>query len=437
MKKSLYLRGIFIFLMISAVMLPLLTLNAQQADERDGDFSLELEIRPRFELRNGFKRPINEFSNAAAFTEQRSRMYLNYTSSDLDVNLTLQDVRVWGNHNQIYKNDPALTNLYEAWGRYRINPMIAVKAGRQALNYDNARFMGNLNWAQQGRSHDALLLEYRQPESPWTAHLGFTLNQASIFEPGQLTGRDYPLGNANNKSMQFIWLNRSAEASGLSILLHNDVRQVPGGGPSEMRQTAGLNGHRAMDELTLRGEFYYQFGKDIAGRDVSAYLLNAELSYQGRYTLGADWLSGTELDEADNTSFAPLYGTNHKFYGYMDYFYVGNPHAQPGNTNSVGLINIYQKYARSLGDGWSFGLHVHEFISPVEVFDADGTSMSSYLGTEADMVLSYRPRADVAFTFGYSQMFKTDTMDRIKGSQNSAWYNSWAWVMLQFRPTLL
>ena len=31
-----------------------------------------------------------------------------------------------------------------------------------------------------------------------------------------------------------------------------------------------------------------------------------------------------DKDYKENNSFTPFYGTNHKFNGHMDYFYVGN-----------------------------------------------------------------------------------------------------------------
>ncbi|MDZ7608893.1 MAG: hypothetical protein U5K79_25710 [Cyclobacteriaceae bacterium] len=48
----------------------------------------------------------------------------------------------------------------------------------------------------------------------------------------------------------------------------------------------------------------------------------------------------TDLTDTNDKSFNPLYGTNHKFYGYMDYFYVGNSHGQVGNGTTSGLIDL-------------------------------------------------------------------------------------------------
>lgn len=409
---------------------------ADETAEKEHRFTLDLEIRPRFELRNGFKSPMGESATPAAFTEQRSRAYLGYQTSDMELKLTVQDVRIWGNQNQIFKSDPALTNLYEAWALYRFDEIWAAKFGRQALNYDNARFLGNLDWAQQGRSHDAFLFQYRN--GTLKADAGFTFNQADVFEPTNLTGTFYPL-TGNNKSMQYLWLSKQVEDSHLSILFHNDGRQQDQDNVV-WRQTAGINGSRSLDELSLRGEFYYQFGEDLAGRDVTAYLVNAELAFRTsgwNFTAGGDWLSGTELNENDNHSFQPLYGTNHKFYGFMDYFHVGNPHAQPGNNLNAGLINPYQKVQTVLGDNLNLNLHLHQFISPTDIFDGQGEQMDSYLGTELDLVLNWHPSPSATFILGYSHMIATDTMIRIKGDGNLNTNNNWAWAMFRIHPSVL
>lgn len=103
------------------------TLLAQKADTT---FTVDIEIRPRFELRNGFKAPIEKGEDPAAFVEQRNRLSLDYDTGQYRVHLTVQDVRIWGNQNQIFKQDDALTNVYEAWAAYKLNDAWNFKFGR-------------------------------------------------------------------------------------------------------------------------------------------------------------------------------------------------------------------------------------------------------------------------------------------------------------------
>ncbi len=144
-------------------------------------------------------------------------------------------------------------------------------------------------------------------------------------------------------------------------------------------------------------------------------------------------LSGIDSKEkaegSDNKSFTPLYGTNHKFNGWMDYFYVGN------HGGSVGLMDIYIPLKYSVNK-FSVALVPHLFSTAATVAIQNEGSWKDYdnnLGTEVDLMLSYAMSKEVMLQAGYSQMFATETMQVLKGGnyENS---NSWAWVMLSFKP---
>lgn len=400
--------------------------------------TVDLEVRPRLEFRSGFKTPLQHGQDPAVFVEQRSRVHLNYTTAPIMVRLVAQDVRIWGNQNSIYKSEANLINMYEAWAQYAFDGAWAVRFGRMELDYDNARFLGNLDWAQQGRSHDAVVIRYHNGSTGWSANLGATWNQANVTEPGKLSGNFYPL-SGNNKTMQFVWLNRKFETGAVSVLLHNDARQRADT-TIHFMQTLGINGFHQVGETTLRGEAYLQTGADGMGNDVSAYLLGFEVNraFDARQlALGVDISSGSKRDATTNNAFNPLYGTNHKFYGFMDYFHVGNAFRQPGGTFDVGLINVFQKLSWNLDARSNLGVHVHQFVAPVDIFDATGNVMSSYLGTEMDIMFTWRPTPVAAFTFAYSVMVQTDTMNRIKSSTNAKDLQQWAFVMLLVRPRVL
>ncbi len=430
MKKQLTGILILIFTLLS------LEAPAQQADTT---FTVGVEMRPRFELRNGFKRPIEKSEDPAAFVEQRSRLNLGYETGKYGVRLSVQDVRVWGNLNQIFKEDDALTNVFEAWVSYNLDKQWSLKFGRQEIAYDNDRFLGTLDWAQQGRSHDALLVRFLKPESNLTAHAGVTFNQSVDFEPTRLTDTFFEL-EGNNKTMQYVWINRTMDKWGYSFLFHNDGRQVQADSTVSFRQTTGLNGFYNFGDFTYRGEFFYQFGVDPLQADVSAFLFNSEVTYfrgKSELTAGIDWLSGTDIDSDKNKSFNPLYGTNHKFYGYMDFFNVGNPFSQPGNPYDVGLINFYQKAKWNFTEKMAFDINLHQFLSDTEVFNVAGNSMSRYMGTEIDLLLTFRPEQAATLFIGYSQMIQTDTMERVKRNSNASSFNGWAWVMFRLNPHIL
>ena len=396
-------------------------------------FTLTGEIRPRSEYRHGFKKLINDGEDPAFFTEQRSRLYATYKKDRLILNVSLQDVRIWGAVNQIYKSDPSLTALNQAWGQYLITDRFSVKAGRQELNYDNARFLGNLGWAQQSRSHDVLVFIYS--DSTFQAHGGIAFNQdANTPEFKKLTSTFYS-GVNNYKTMQYLWLNKTFSKHTASFLFLNNGQQTGVADTSSVkyRQTYGLYGRFNPGKIWVEAEAYYQGGTDPADKEISAYLFAASVGYKGikkfKPSIGFDYVSGTSATGDKNTSFAPLYGTNHKFYGFMDYFYVGNGHGD------VGLLDIHVKAAVPFNKKMKLLVHLHHFEAPETVYDALGAELGSSLGQEIDLVFNLNLSNNTNLKMGYSQMFATSSMEALKGG-NKDLTNNWAWMMLTFKPTL-
>ncbi len=429
MKGQLKIHGILIVLLMCL-----------SVDDLFAQFTITGEIRPRTELRNGFKRLRDTGDPAAYFIEQRSRIYMDFQKEKLSLYVALQDVRMWGNTNQIYKQDPSLFNAYEAWAGYAFNDEYAFRIGRQALDYNNARFMGDLDWAQQGRSHDAVLFTKKNTERNCQLHLALAFNQQILNEPAKLVGTEY--FNDNYKSMIFGWWNKKFDEGAMSVLFHNDGRQVVADTSMAHRQTYAVLGNYKIGGVLLDGELYYQGGRN--GNDVQISALMATIHGTIKtdltpITLGFEYLSGTARGEQKDLSFNPLYGTNHKFYGYMDYFYVGNYHGQAGGGRTSGLIDVHLKTQFKLNEKSNLAANLHYFASPVKIYEGQGTSgatLNSTLGTEVDLVYTLAVAKDIKLNVGYSQMFGTETMEAVKGGGDHTAFNNWAWAMIAFKPQL-
>ena len=401
-----------------------------------GQLTITGEIRPRAEFRNGFKSPNTEATEPAFFIEQRSRLYAAYKTEKIGLKIVVQDVRIWGNTSQIYKTDPSLTNFYEAWGEYHFTPSVSLRIGRQELDYDNARFLGDLDWAAQGRSHDAVRFIYDN-QAGFALHAGAAFNQNVPFEPGQLSGTYYA-GVNNYKTMQYVWLHREFGKGKISALIFNDGRERA---DTTMfyRQTYGVVGEQTLGKVKLGGELYYQGGKDPAGTKVNALLAAVNVTINTTVTpltIGVDYLSGSDANDTKNKAFNPLYGTNHKFYGFMDYYYVGNNHGQNGKT--AGLVDIYLQTKFKLGKKSALIAHFHHFDSPTAIYATEGTGekLSSVLGNEIDLVYNLDIVPAMNLKVGYSQIFVTDSMDALKNVPESSTINNWAWAMITFKPEL-
>jgi alginate export protein len=419
MKKSM-LKGAIIL----GGVLSIFTANAQ--------FTVTGEIRPRAEYRNGYRSLATVDMNPAFFIEQRTRLNFGYKSEGYIFKITFQDVRTWGNEPQLIVGDGKWTTIHETWAKIILSDKLALKVGRQEISYDDERIFGPVGWAQQARSHDAAILQFNQNE--WKADLVLAFNQD---RPQSTT--TYYSTSANYKALQTLWINRKTENfEGSFLFLNNGLEGGTEDNPKiNYSQTIGTRLGGKINDWTGHFEFYYQGGKLRNGTTkLNASLIGFDLKYKiskpVSALLGYQRLSGNSQINQDTTvsnAFTPFFGTNHKFNGYMDYFYVGN------FIGSVGLNDLYLRLNFSKPKIGLSGT-VHSFAAANEVAETTGSgAMNDYLGTEVDLVISYKRSKDVNFKAGYSQMFATSTMAAIKGGSINATSN-WAWLMVTIKPTL-
>ncbi|MEK6615250.1 MAG: hypothetical protein AABZ32_03935, partial [Bacteroidota bacterium] len=285
-------------------------------------FTLTGEIRPRTEYRHGYKSLMDTSQSGTVFTEQRSRLGFGYSSDKYKVGITLQDVRVWGSQSQLNKTD-GLTSVHEAWGEYFFTKKLSTQLGRQELNYDDERIFGGVGWTQQARSHDVALLKYA--DSTFTVHIGAAYNQNAETN----IGTSYTILN-NYKELHFLWLNKKMGNINASFLAVNNGAQSPVAiNSTRFSSTAGPYLEYKKDKIVASVRGYYQIGVDVSKKDMQAYFAGVDFSYtlMKKLTLGigGEIISGqsqtdtTKAYKDVNHSFNPLYGTAHKFNGYMDY----------------------------------------------------------------------------------------------------------------------
>ena len=220
----------------------------------------------------------------------------------------------------------------------------------------------------------------------------------------------------------------------LSVLAMNLGQE---GGDAETRksdtqymQTMGTYVQFTPASWSLSGSFYYQTGKNVSARKVSAFMGSVRASYSinDSWTVNVetDYLSGSKKSDGTYRAFNPLYGTHHKFYGAMDYFYASdfvNGYA-PGLSDTQ--IGVGYKVSSSV----SMGLNYHYFATGVKL-----ESLNRTLGSELDYQLDWKIMKDVSLSVGYSLMRGTSTMDVVKGGNHKSWQD-WGWVSLNVNPTL-
>ena len=372
----------------------------------------------------------------------------------------MQDIRVWGDVNQLDIGSSNKFALHQAWGEYFLHNGVSIKLGRQELVYDDSRIFGNVGWAQQARAHDLGLFKYES--SNLKLHIGFAFNQKKEALAGTDYYADYSQGiytlNNNYKSMQFAWLNTKILNSNLSLLfLNNGMESVENSnGASKLKtifsQTIGGRFTPNLGPVQIAAAAYYQMGKvqsEITNLSAMYLSLAGTSKINGNITfvLGAEYLSGTSLkdkmlDGNKIKSFTPLYGTNHKFNGHMDYFFVGN------HSNNVGLVDIYSTISYKINK-WNFFATPHYFRSAAKVYSPKGSTSTAFvdseyeqlnknLGLEIDLGITYSPQKEVSISLGFSEMFGNETLAHIQGKSPENNYSktgSWAYLMFTFSPT--
>lgn len=150
-------------------------------------FTLDGQFRPRTEYRNGYQSLIPDAANAGFATNTRVRLNAGYQTEAFKVYLSIQDLLVWGENPQIIPVDSNNSfAVFEAWASLKLTDNSGIKLGRQVLSYDDQRFFGGLDWAQQGRNHDLAMFQYRTEN--FMLDLGLAFNQDLDGAGGPLFG---------------------------------------------------------------------------------------------------------------------------------------------------------------------------------------------------------------------------------------------------------
>lgn len=414
------------------------TINAQ--------FTLDGQFRPRAEYRNGFQSLIPDAADPGFAINTRIRLNAGYQTDAFKVYMSLQDVLVWGENPQIIPVDANNSfAIFEAWADIKLGGNWSTKLGRQILSYDDQRFFGGLDWAQQGRNHDLAMIQYKS--KGFILDFGLAFNQDFDGNGGPLFGYQnigtaYPANNPfQYKAMQHLYAKKSWESFKASLLLVNYSHQnydtsgaTPVADGVNSLFTAGTHLNYKKGKFGFAANAFLQSGKFFNGNaDVSgAYLLGLDLSYKvaPKVGLGAgiEIISGDDATTAGETeAFLPTFGTNHKFNGFMDYFYVGN------HVNTIGLVDLHVSANFTLSESSSLMAKVLNFRGEQALASGEKS-----LGTEIDLVYKKKFKG-FALVAGYSQMFASDGMYELKGITEAAAASTqnWAWVMLVLKPKFI
>jgi hypothetical protein len=308
--------------------------------------------------------------------------------------------------------------------------------------------LGNLDWLQQARRHDAALLKYET--KGWMFHAGAAFNQNKENSSGTIynsTPAGNYTGNTNGgtayKSMEFLYAGKKFKNGNVSFLFFTDqfskystdaatnAKTFQTGTWS--RATTGFYINNTLNKVGTTASAYYQFGKNTTGQNVSAALLSgaAQYSFTNKITaiVGVDYTTGGSAGNQNN-AFDPLYGTPHKFWGMMDYFYAVSPFGKGG------LADYYIKAKYKASNTLLLSADVHQFSSAARVSTA---ANQKNFGQEIDVIGSYSITKQIGIESGYGHFFATPllTSNSVKNVPNARNNANWVYVMVNIKPELL
>jgi len=428
------------FCIASMILVSAVSLKAQT--------TVEGEFRPRFEYRDGFRKPLADTLKPAFLTTQRTRLSAGYKSGGLTTMLTLQDTRVFGASD--VKSNVSKVEIFEAWADMVLTPGLSLQIGRQKLKYDDQRVLGESNWSTTGQSHDIALLKYSSKS--FQAHLGYAYNNAkdTVLELNYAVLKMY-------KSMGLLWLSKDF-GKGLSLTaigISEGLQSSDNYKKTYYRNTIGANLvlQNDLSRFGFKLSGYYQFGKSNANdtaklvknttfADLSAVLLAGKVTYKINDAVliqgGIDHFSGTGSSTANNKSytFNRLYGTNHSFGGNMEFF-VTLPKA--------GLTDYYAGASYQANQKLSFDFNLHFFSLDKDMSystkakngTVTKTVVSSFIGTEPDLVVNYKLSKETAIQAGYSLFLNSaSTKNYFKMGTTATHSPQWFFLMFTIKPQL-
>ena len=408
--------------LLAAIAIPALLATGQPSTDTipvpKNEFSVDLQFLGRGESRYGGmpSAPVEEEEESedvkipkSNFLLSRTRLPINFKRDWLEARVTPQHSGVWG---QAGKGG---FNLHEAWVKMATRSGMFAQVGRVALNYDDERIIGSDDWAMASSSHDILRLGYEGHGHK--AHIILAYNQnADVMETG---GSYYVNGGQPYKTMQTAWYHYDLPRLplGVSLLFMNIGMQ------SELESNPDKTWFQHLAGTYV--SFQPKHWKDIP-------------SPKFNVTAGYDYLSGDKYFAVPTghnigmvhhdviKGFSTVYGSHHKFYGAMDFFYVSAYH----HGFTPGLQNAYIGGTYSPLKNFMLNASYHYLAIATDLSDMDKT-----LGQEIEFQAAYAISRDVNVSAGASFMWGGDTMERLKRSTTN---NSlrWGYITLVVNPRI-
>lgn len=389
------------------------------------------QVRDRYEIRNNF-----DFNDAAdnddAFNLLRVRLNLDWKLHEsVRAFVQIQDSEVFGFRSApLVAADPAVyedrldlqqgfLDFKASWG-----VPLTLRFGRQEFSFGDERLVGAFDWSNVGRTFDAVRLIV-EPEK-W---------RFDVFAAEEVihdrAHPNHPLHNdlfAGIHASTTRWEKRVVEA----YVFARNREKVTGEDGLKDDSTSCTMGLRTKATLGENWDYDCEGAFQTGDSGTDDFLAGA-VHVGGGYTfketwaqprLGAEYNFGSgDSDPADGDrgTFDNLFPTNHKFYGYMDFFSwrnIHNPAVSAILKPAKGLkvkVDYHWFWLAEEKDAW--------FNAGGAVLRRDVTGNSgSEVGQELDLLVTYDLNTHANLWFGYSHFFAGDFIGNTSatGAQDDA-----------------
>ena len=405
----------------------------------------DLQMLTQGEVRDGgVTAPNNdnpELQDRSTYIVGRARLNLDFNMGGLQLYVSPQYTGIWG------QKGYGSFHMYEAWAKYTLRFGGFAQIGRQALSYDDQRIIGPNDWAMAAVSHDVLKLGYEGHGHKVHALLAYNQNPENVDG-----GTAYLDGAQPYKIMQTLWYHYDVPNIGLgaSLLFMNLGVQAD---PKIMNKV--IYQQMIGTHITYKPEwgdfsacYYHQSGRDYQNIPIDAWMAAVKgvvkTSKTIAVTAGYDILSGDpffavpedghlgsgqlQLVQRDKIrGFTTLYGSHHKFYGMMEFFYVDTYY----RGFSPGLQNAYLGGDFTLWEKLNLSATYHYLATVTKLTDLKKT-----LGHCIELSATYNFNKYISLSGGFSFMKGTETMIRLKRQKDDKGLR-WGWLTLVISPRIL
>ncbi len=418
--------GIILFFFV--ILKPLFAQNAQDSIPKR-ELIIDLEIRPRAEVRENYRLASTDISESEFYISQRNRLGINYKSKFFNVVGSFQEIHLWNKNNKI--STIGSINAYELYLEPIFSKYFSVRVGRQAITLDNGRIFSSAPWAQQGRTHEGIRFVVTKNNLNTDLLLATTRNFSTPYDPA------YSPMNGINYKYLFVHFLKYKFANGFAISTINACDVFEQTNNTNVLISRQTNGGR-LDFVNTRWLFtlsgYYQSGQISSGQKVKSFYFQPEITHNLNSTnirLGTEFLSGQSANYTGDVThaFVPLYGVVWRFNGNMNLFTKF-----PNDVNGRGLINPYLLVLQKISKKISLRLDAHLFYSQHQLNGFANSLSNNYLGLETDFTINYKPNNRFHINLSYDFYFADKSMEQLRKVSNANKIPMWGYLMISYKP---